>query len=326
MDNNYFNINKQELENKSKNILAKLSDEEIKDKASKYKKNQIIGMSVIGGIALVAFTTFFCCLPLILEGESISGGLLVFCIIVSIVCVGFPFLLLYFTLRKSEKELAMIQIKKENIASILNGGMYQNQSLDSNFNITKEIKILASGWTSTKLLIDNDNQKFSIQKGNKVSKSYNFSDLINYEVYENGVSKVKGTAGKALIGGAFFGLGGLIVGSSMGKSIKEKCNQLKLIIRVNDISNPQIVITYIDNVDWDKSGFTYRNMKENLQEVCSVLEFMINSRTLEETAMSSNQNNQKSNKDQLLELKEMLNEGLITQEEYDQKKKQILGL
>ena len=61
----------------------------------------------------------------------------------------------------------MLQIKKENIASILNGGMYQNQFLDSNFNITKEINILASGWTSTKLLIDNDNQKFSIQKGNK---------------------------------------------------------------------------------------------------------------------------------------------------------------
>lgn len=49
---------------------------------------------------------------------------------------------------------------------------------------------------------------------------------------------------------------------------------------------------------------------------------------------SINQNNliqnqnyiEKSSKEQLHELKEMLEEGLITQEEYDQKKKQILGL
>ncbi len=326
MDNNNFNINKQELENKSKNILSGLSEEEIKDKANKYKKNQIIGMSVISGIALVAFTIIFCCLPLIFEGEPISSGMLAFCIIAAIFSVAFPFLLLYFTLRKSEKELARLQIEKESVASILNGGINQNYSLDNNFNITKEIKILASGWTSTKLLIDNVNKKFSIQKGSKVSKSYSFSELINYEVYENGTSKVKGTAGKALIGGAFFGLGGMLLGSSMGKSIKEKCNQLKLIIRVNDISNPQIVITYIDNVDLDKSGFTYRNMKENLQEVCSMLEFMINSRTFEETTKLNNQDNNKSNKDQILELKEMLDEGLITQEEFDQKKKQILGL
>ena len=99
-----------------------------------------------------------------------------------------------------------------------------NNVIDENFTATRTIKILASGWTSTRLLVDNANKKFVLQKGKSFSKAYNFSDLINYEVYENGLSKVKGTAGKALIGGAFFGLGGLIVGSSMSKNIKEKCN------------------------------------------------------------------------------------------------------
>ena len=36
--------------------------------------------------------------------------------------------------------------------------------------------------------------------------------------------------------------------------------------------------------------------------------------------------NKKSKKEELSELKEMLDEGLITQEEYNQKKKQILDL
>ena len=315
MDNNYFKINKQPSEYDAKKILAKLSDEEIKENARNYKKDTTILMSVVSGIAFITFIILS-----FLEADLLDDAiLLAIWIIAAIFCVGLPFLLLYFTvLRKSEKELALLQIKI--------GKAYTHQSLDNNFNITKEVKILASGRTVTKLLIDNDNQKFCIKKDNIISKSYSFSDLINYEIYENGATKVKGTVGKALIGGAFFGLGGLIVGSSMGKSIKEKCNQLKLIIRVNDISDPQIVITYIDNVNLDKSESVYRNMKENLQVVCSMLEFMFNSKTLEETTKLINPNNQNSIKDQLLELKEMLNEGLITQEEHDQKKKQILGL
>ena len=114
----------------------------------------------------------------------------------------------------------------------------------------------------------------------------------------------------------------------MGRKINEKCNQLKLIIRLNDFNCPQIVITYVDNVDWDKNGWTYRNMKENLQSVCSMLEFMLNEKTLEQssTVKQEESHAKKSNKEQLQELKEMLDDGLITQEDFEQKKKQILGL
>ena len=199
----------------------------------------------------------------------------------------------------------------------------------NDFVVSKEIDILANSWHSTKLLIDNQNKKFIYQEGKSYPKTYNFSDLINYEVYENGKSQLQGRAGSALIGGAFFGLGGLIVGSSMSRNINEKCNQLKLIIRLNDFNCPQIVITYIDNVDWDKNGWIYRNMKENLQAVCSMLEYMLNEKTLEQSAMIKQEEKgieTKSNKEQLQELKEMLDDGLITQEDFEQKKKQILGL
>ena len=161
-------------------------------------------------------------------------------------------------------------------------------------------------------------------------KMYKFSDLINYEVYENGQSKVKGRAGSALIGGAFFGLTGLIVGSSMSRKVEDKCNQLKLIIRLNDLNCPQIVITYVDNVAWDKAGFTYRTMKENLQLVCSALEYIMNAKTLEQSAVEKTEpqttKEEKPLKEQMLELKEMLDSGLITQEEYELKKKRLLNL
>ena len=200
---------------------------------------------------------------------------------------------------------------------------------DSSFVLNKSIDIIGTGWSATKLLIDNQNKKFIYQKGKKYSKTYSFSDLINYEVYENGKSQVQGRAGSALIGGAFFGLGGAIVGGNRSRSINEKCNQLKLILRVNDFNCPEIVITYVNNVDVDKSSSIYRNMKSNLQSVCSMLEYMLNENTLEQS--SANKQEEKnsvnaSSKKQLKELKEMLDDGLITQEDYEQKKKQILGL
>ena len=201
---------------------------------------------------------------------------------------------------------------------------------DVNFVVSKTINIAVSGWRSAKLLIDNEHKLFIYKHGDKVSKTYRFSDLISYEIYENGQSKVKGRAGSALIGGAFFGLAGLIIGSSMSRKVDEKCNELKLILRLNDLDCPQIVIIYADNVSWDKTGFTYRTMKENLQTVCSALEYIINAKTLEQSMSVPQQESDikedKSLKKQLLELKDMLNEGLITQEEFEQKKKQVLNL
>ena len=70
-------------------------------------------------------------------------------------------------------------------------------------------------------------------------------------------------------------------------------------------------------------------MKNNIQSVCSMLEYMLNEKTLEQSSSVKHVENnsiQTSNKVQLQELKEMLDDGLITQEDYEQKKKQILGL
>ena len=223
-----------------------------------------------------------------------------------------------------KQELIVKGVKINNDKILTQSGDFSK----TNFIPSTSLTILASGWSSTKLLINNNTKEFVYQKGKYSSKVYKFSDLINYEVYENGKSQVQGRAGSALIGGAFFGLGGLIVGSSMSRKINEKCNQLKLIIRLNDFNCPQIVITYVDNVDWDKNGWAYRNMKENLQSVCSMLEFMLNEKTLEQssTVKQEESHAKKSNKEQLQELKEMLDDGLITQEDFEQKKKQILGL
>ncbi len=328
MENNKINQMKQELENQSKEKLKSLSAEE-KIKYAKKERAQNIGIGIFAllflgalGIFLLSYDTGYSSSNTV----GLVGGIF-------LITVGVAFILfVIFDCRKTTDELALRPIKRELKPIIIAQIQKEEQQKaipDSDFVITKEISILASGWSYTKLLIDNQNKKFFYQKGKIYSKAYKFSDIINYEVYENGKSQVQGRAGSALIGGAFFGLGGLIVGSSMSRNINEKCNQLKLIIRLNDFDCPQIVITYVDNVDWDKNGWMYRNMKENLQSVCSMLEYMLNEKTLEQSSTVKQEEKTteiKSPKEQLQELKEMLDDGLITQEDFEQKKKQILGL
>ena len=71
-------------------------------------------------------------------------------------------------------------------------------------------------------------------------------------------------------------------------------------------------------------------MKSNLQSLCSMLEYMLNQKTLEQSSSmikcEETTSTKTSSKEQMQELKEMLDDGLITQEDYEQKKKQIIGL
>lgn len=210
---------------------------------------------------------------------------------------------------------------------------------DSSFVLSKVIIVDSSAWTETKLLLDNQNRKFICQRGKTYSKTYNFSDIINYEVFENYKSQVKGQVGNGLIGGEFFGFGEIIVDNNMNENAKEKCKQLKLVIRLNDLECPEMTVTYFDNVSWKKSGSIYKKKKNNIQLVCATLEFILNERTLEQSSalknteknpvkQSDNEQLQELDemKEQLQRLKNLLNIGLITQDDYEQKKKQILGL
>ena len=88
---------------------------------------------------------------------------------------------------------------------------------------------------------------------------------------------------------------------------------------------PQIEFVFFNNADIDKSSLIYKIKINNMQLLCSHLEYAMNAKN----EVSSSQEQPTSTitkKEQLQELKEMLDDGLITAEDYEQKKKQILGL
>ena len=173
---------------------------------------------------------------------------------------------------------------------------------------------------------DNNQKKWLVLssvlgKRNK-STVYNYTDIVDFELLEDGDSVVKGGLGRALVGGALFGGTGAIVGGVTGKrKNKGICNSLKIKVTINDINNPVVYITFL-NTATKKDGFVYKNIYKEAHECLSTLQLICDK---QESAVENNSISV-SSADELLKYKSLLDTGAITQEEYDNKKKQLLEI
>ncbi|MEB2281083.1 SHOCT domain-containing protein [Lysinibacillus xylanilyticus] len=188
-----------------------------------------------------------------------------------------------------------------------------------NFNPTKSI--------GSFIEFDDVNKKFLIlsailRKRNKATV-YNYSDIVDFELLEDGESVSSGGLGRALVGGALFGGTGAIVGGVTGpKKSKSICSSLKLKITLNNINNPAVYVTFIES-DFKKSGMIYKTVYKQAQECLSVLQLICNQQQPTVAATSDQQS--VSAADEILKYKNLLDIGAITQEEFDEKKSELLN-
>ena len=323
MEDNVFDWMTQEIERLANERLKNMTKQEITDKAKECKKKR--KKSIIRAL-MICLGIFLVPILFSLLQRTINTDNIVICSCGACAVTAICIIQIILEGKKDPIDVVLKEIKKEIEAELGDKtDVTQGSVIDNSFMVTKIININGQ----SRLLIDNENKMFIYCKDKKYSKTYSFSEVISYEVYENGVSKVQGRAGSALVGGLFFGAVGAIVGSSMNRSVNEKCNNLKLFIRIKDFDCPNMIISFVDGEDFDKTGSRYKNIVENLQNVCSLLEYMMNDKRVgqeEASKLESKGATVKDNKEQLRELKELLDEGLITQEDFEQKKKQILGL
>lgn len=301
----------------AKKEMNLMQDEEIKSLALKERKKQLISNILISicvmGMLICGIICFI--VPVFSLG--------IFSMILTILIIIFLIRSILDDRKKTNKDLVLKRLERKYIK---NPDLIDNNIISDHFanmNKYREIIIPSGLFSKNKILVNNDDKTISFDIGNFKTKEYKFDEIIRYELAENGESVVKGTAGKALVGGLFFGLGGAIVGSSMSRKVNNRCQQLNIMIYLNDMNRPYINVPIL-TVETDKSSSLYKNSVLLAQEICGVLEFAINQKTLQ--SYSDNSNKEKTTKEQLQELKEMLEEGLIAKEEYEAKKKQILGL
>lgn len=180
--------------------------------------------------------------------------------------------------------------------------------------------------------IDNYNKRFKICHD---KEWYSFSNLVNYELCENNSVMQKGGVGRAVVGGALFGDVGAIVGAQTRKS---KNVVDSLYIRLTLKSAGMRKITFISSPT-NRDGIIYKLNRESADKVMSELDLIMakNQESPQSVPQIHNQpapptpppmqteQQVVSVADELLKLKQLLDMGVLTDEEFNQQKQKLLN-
>lgn len=214
----------------------------------------------------------------------------------------------------------IMQFSTERIKSILYNDKKNEEELE-NFHATKSIgSFLQFDENQRKIKIINSTQ------GQKVKfQIYKYEDILNCELFEDDVNVTKGGLGSAIVGGTIAGGVGAVVGSVTGskKTTKAFVNSLGVRITVNDLTAPTAYIQLISRTIKTNS-VVCQNAYRFANDILSALSIIING-NIQATAQ------QQFGSSQILDVaaeirkfKQLLDEGIISQEEFDTKKKQLL--
>lgn len=213
-------------------------------------------------------------------------------------------------------------LKKAGIGALSNGQAFNTVSLKellnrrvpvvNSFSPTKKI--------GTYIAIDEAHKSFKI--GGDI---FEYANLLSFELLEDGHTVTKGGLGRAVAGGLLFGgVGAIVGGVTGGKKSKGVCNSMKLRVTLKNAHTDNTYISFIMS-ETKTSSFIYKTAQTSAQSCISALEIIADqnqSAVIEEaTAQPSS-----SAADEIIKFKQLLDAGVITQEEFEAKKRQLLGL
>lgn len=162
---------------------------------------------------------------------------------------------------------------------------------------------------------------------------FHYNEITNYDLLENDLAVESGGLGRAVVGNAIAGPVGGILGSMTAKrKTKKSIDMLALHITTNNFCFPSIMISYIKSETKTKSS-KYANALSQAHNTIACLNLIfaqntdINETIAEKEMNVSNTDEPTSNPyEEVKQLKELLDMGIISQEEFDQKKKELLKL
>lgn len=157
---------------------------------------------------------------------------------------------------------------------------------------------------------------------NSAKEYIKYNQIVSFELIEDGDTITKGGLGSAVVGGALFGAGGAITGAIIGaKKTKTICNSLQLRISVKDYYRKVIVVDYIE-LPTKNTSMTYKQMHEQAQRAVGELQVAV-------ASVQKNAEQQKPNSsiaDEIAKLNHLKEQGVLSEEEFAQAKKKLLGI
>ncbi|MBS1401190.1 MAG: hypothetical protein HPZ86_10370 [Clostridia bacterium] len=169
---------------------------------------------------------------------------------------------------------------------------------------------LLTSFSGGTITVDSNHKLFvfgNLSKGKVPSIFFRFDEIDNYQIEMVGqktITKKKGGISRAVVGGALFGGVGAIVGSNTAKEETKTVGGIQT-VKVN-------LITYAGKIQC--STIASQNIISFLDDC------LLESETYDKNQTVS------SPTDEIIKYKNLLDSGIINQEEFDAKKKQLLGL
>lgn len=161
--------------------------------------------------------------------------------------------------------------------------------------------------------------------GPKGYNLYSYNDILEVELIEDNHTITKGGLVTAAAGGLAFGGFGAVAGSVIGKKTSKKVvNSLSIKITTKSISNPICYIKII-TTPTKTSSFFYKTYAKNAQEILSIFSIILNE-VAQDSKAEAEVATPISASDEIRKFKALLDDGIITSEEFESKKRQLLGL
>lgn len=186
------------------------------------------------------------------------------------------------------------------------------------------------------LHIDDKNQQWYVSQIMMVGLSarstrgemHGFDDIESSEIVEDGstIETVKkGGLGRAVVGGALFGKTGAMVGAVTGKSkgtSQSVVNNVSVRVQLKGGIGSETIKLISSQVQ--ASSDAYKNAIEQAKNIASAIESMINAVAVDTAPPALPENPDVH--DEIRKYKALLDDGIITQDDFDAKKKQLLGI
>ena len=185
----------------------------------------------------------------------------------------------------------------------------------------------------SKIMLDETHKKIAIYN-EKGLKCFNFEDLIDFEIVENGSSVIQSKIASTLAGGILLGGVGALAGANGRKQINDICNSL--ILKMYFSNNGAVCITEkINDRPLYKNSAEYKSLSSTVDNIVSVLKYVKQQADYSvysnQKITSTKENNKTENMketfsiNQLEKLAELKEKGIITEQEFEESKKKILN-
>lgn len=177
-----------------------------------------------------------------------------------------------------------------------------------------------SDYKVSDMYFDDKHGKLFIKKSFTMNRSqavYNYDELISYTpIFEGGKIKKHHGITRAIVGGVLAGPVGAVVGAGTGGKEFDTIKRLGFILHLTDNRSQNYMLMISES---KSDSFLTKSAMEDYNNIAAKLDQIISSNAQEPTSADSNA-------DELRKFKGLLDDEIISQAEFDEKKKELLGL